>query len=263
VFAAASYPVKVGNTAPGCRRVPDQSPPGGVLIQVIQYAGRPDPENFPPRERPFRLPKRTYAAYECAGPSYNIVFRDHRRGLQAFVILDRRRVDPRIRRQAIELLDSMRFDSTGADGGEDAAGNPGSRSSGGQTTTLSRRPPNWAAKMAKCPAQIRLTDGPGCKLLARREVLTHCPSRIGYDVRASGASCSEAVAFVGPLGGAASIPTFKRQSERLTRPAVARYSVPFAVRGTGWTCWTGFHPRAGYVQYVCWRGGDVLTFRFG
>ncbi|MDX6581388.1 MAG: hypothetical protein QOI10_572 [Solirubrobacterales bacterium] len=110
VFAAASYPVKAGDTTPGCRRVSDQSPPGGVLIQVIQYAGRPKPENFPPRERPFRLPKRAYAVYECAGPSYNIVFRDHRRGLQAFVILDRRRVDPRIRRQAIDLLSSLHFE---------------------------------------------------------------------------------------------------------------------------------------------------------
>jgi hypothetical protein len=113
VLAAASFPVDVGETTPGCRRVLDQKPPGGVLIQVIEYTRQPPPrlESLPPRERPFRLPRRAYATHECAGPSYNISFRDHRRALQAFVILDRHRVDPRIRREAIELLSSIRFAS--------------------------------------------------------------------------------------------------------------------------------------------------------
>jgi hypothetical protein len=86
------------------------------------------------------------------------------------------------------------------------------------------------------------------QLLAHRVRLARCPTRIGYRLRAAGISCDEASAFVNPLGGAANIGIYNRQSERLTQPAVARYSRPFEVRPTGWTCWTGFHPRAGYVQ---------------
>jgi hypothetical protein len=109
VLAAASFPVRVGRTTPGCRRVLEQEPPGGVLVQVIEYTRQQRLRPFPARKRPFRLPKRAYAAYECAGPSYNVVFRDHGRALQAFGILDRRLVDSRIRREAIQLLSSIRF----------------------------------------------------------------------------------------------------------------------------------------------------------
>jgi hypothetical protein len=109
VLAAASFPLDLGQTRPGCRRVLDQEPPGGVLVQVIEYTRQRGLWRFPPRKRPFRLPERAYATYECAGPSYSVAFRDHRRALQAFVILDRRRVDPRVRREAVQLLSSMRF----------------------------------------------------------------------------------------------------------------------------------------------------------
>jgi hypothetical protein len=109
VLAAASFPVDLGETTPGCRRVREQEPPGGVLIQVIEYTRQPGLPGFPPRKSPFRLPNRAYATYKCAGPSYNIAFRDHHRHLQAFVILDRDRVDPQIRRGAVQLLSSIRF----------------------------------------------------------------------------------------------------------------------------------------------------------
>lgn len=115
VLAAASFPVDLGETRPGCRRVLEQEPPGGVLVQVLEYTRQRGLERFPPRKRPFRLPNRAYATHECAGPSYSAVFRDHRRALQAFVILDRRRVDPRTRREAVQLLSSIRFASPHAD----------------------------------------------------------------------------------------------------------------------------------------------------
>jgi hypothetical protein len=111
VLAAASFPVELGETRPGCRRVLEQAPPSGALIQVIEYTRRRGLERFPPRKRPFRLPKAAYAPHECAGPSYSVAFRDHRRALQAFVILDRRRVDPRVRHEAIQLLGSIRLEN--------------------------------------------------------------------------------------------------------------------------------------------------------
>ena len=120
VLAAASYPVTPGKPSPGCRpgRLLDQKPPGGALLQVIEWThgdGQPNLGDFPPRETPFALPADAYATYECAGPGYNVAFRDRRRRFQAFLMLDRERVNPRIRRQAIELLTSMRFANARAD----------------------------------------------------------------------------------------------------------------------------------------------------
>jgi hypothetical protein len=46
---------------------------------------------------------------------YNVSFRDHGRRFQVFVMLDRERVDPRVRRQTITLLSSMRFANPHAD----------------------------------------------------------------------------------------------------------------------------------------------------
>jgi hypothetical protein len=128
---------------------------------------------------------------------------------------------------------------------------------------LGHRPPDWTAKMAGCPHEVRLTSGSSCKLLAGRQALARCPSQVGFDLRASGIGCRRAAGFVNPLGGAAGVSTYEHQSQHLSRPAVARYLPPYAVRGTGWTCWTGFDPAAGYVQYVCWRGTEILSFKFG
>lgn len=113
-LAAASYPVDLGKPPPGCHpgRLLDQKPPGGALVQVVEWSGRdgqPNFDEFPHRQSPFPLRDDAYASYECAGPSYNVTFRDHGRRFQVFVMVDRDRVDPQIRRETIELLNSMRF----------------------------------------------------------------------------------------------------------------------------------------------------------
>lgn len=118
VLSGASNPVNLEEPpAGGCRPsgVLDQRPPGGVLVQVIEYneggrgARKPNLDDFPQRQRAFRLPKGSYGSYECNGPSRSVAFRDHGRALQAFVWLHPDRVDPHLRRQAIELLSSTQF----------------------------------------------------------------------------------------------------------------------------------------------------------
>lgn len=118
VLAASSFPVRLDKPPyGGCRpaRVLNQMPVDGALVQVIESTmradgtPRPNLENFPPRQRPFRLPGSNHQSYECNGPSYNISFRDQRRGFQAFVWLDPNRGDPRFRRQALNLLNSLQF----------------------------------------------------------------------------------------------------------------------------------------------------------
>lgn len=225
VFAAASYPVKLGDTAPGCGRVSDQSPPGGVLIQVIQYAGRPNPENFPPRERPFRLPKHAYAVHECAGPSYNIVFRDHRRGLQAFVILDRHRVDPRIRQQAIELLSSLHFDRPEAEDGV-------SSSTSGRAHNAS--------------------DPYAPRLLALRDC-DFVPG--GAKIRVRGVSCKQTRTLVLELH----FPADKLRTPTNPGPSPAE-DVVYDVGD--WRCWARFIESEG-VRHACWNGERTILFSFG
>jgi hypothetical protein len=115
-----------------------------------------------------------------------------------------------------------------------------------------------------CPEDIRILDRPSCKLISRSAQLTPCPgSTVGHSVRVSGLSCSEAFGLLSPLGGAADFATYKHSQQKLARPAVATYSPPFQIRDTGWTCWADFATNRSYgIQFVCWRGADVLTFRF-
>jgi hypothetical protein len=118
VLAAASYRKSLEKPpGGGCdsTRLPNQRPPAAVLVQVVESteggggSATPNLDNYPARRRPFVLPNTSYEHYTCNGSVYNIAFRDHGRAFQAFVSLDQRRVDPRVRRQAIDLLSSMRF----------------------------------------------------------------------------------------------------------------------------------------------------------
>lgn len=113
LLTATSYPVpEPVRRGRGCGPGPvlADKPPGGALVQIVEWTERPvqpDRSNFPPRPRPFRLPADAYANYECSGPSYNIPFRDGDRRFQAYVWLDPDRGDPGTRRQARALLDSL------------------------------------------------------------------------------------------------------------------------------------------------------------
>jgi len=117
VLAASSVPLRLPQrSAHGCsaagllRRLPD----GAAAVQVVEStkgsgdASHPNLHSYPPRSRPFRLEHRSFANYECSGPSYNIAFRDHGRAFQAFVWLDPKHIDPSVRRQTIALLNSLR-----------------------------------------------------------------------------------------------------------------------------------------------------------
>ncbi len=65
------------------------------------------------------------------------------------------------------------------------------------------------------------------------------------------------------LGASSNVTSFAKSAQQLSRPASLSYDPPYEVRGTGWTCWTDFEKQSAFgVQFVCWRGSDVLTFRF-
>jgi hypothetical protein len=117
VFAAATYPIVLHHRPGQCgppRSVLAEMPPGGVLLQVIEYPPRA-PDGRPLRVP--RLPRRpdrftwadaTWAPFECAGPSYKFEYRQEGRALQAQVWMHRDTVDPRLRPGALRILDSLR-----------------------------------------------------------------------------------------------------------------------------------------------------------
>jgi hypothetical protein len=118
--------------------------------------------------------------------------------------------------------------------------------------------------VTECPEEIRISDRRTCKLIARRAKLVECPHpRVGHGVRVAGISCHDAYGLLTSLGSTAGTHSFKEARQKLTRPAVVRYNPPIEIRDTGWTCWSDFEPDRSYaIQFVCWRGSDVLTFRF-
>jgi hypothetical protein len=116
VFAAATYPIVLHHRPGGCgppRAVLAEMPPGGVLLQVVEYPSRgPDGR---PMQVP-RLPRRpdrfswadaTWASYECAGPSYKFDYRQGGRALQAQVWMNPRTAAPDLRAGALEILDRL------------------------------------------------------------------------------------------------------------------------------------------------------------
>lgn len=138
VFAAATYPIVLHHRPGGCGpspRVLAEMPPGGALLQVVEYPPR-DLEGDPLRVP--RLPRRpagfswsdaTWARFECSGPSFQFTYRQSGRALQAQVWLNRATAGPTLRAGALRLLDSLRLRDDGVAHicGE---GNPGSPSSG-------------------------------------------------------------------------------------------------------------------------------------
>ncbi|MBS1887429.1 MAG: hypothetical protein JSU06_09595 [Actinobacteria bacterium] len=117
VYAAATYPIVLGHPAGACgppRRVLAEMPPGGLLLQVVEYPPR-NLEGIPIRVP--RLPRRpdrftwgdaTWAPFECAGPSYKFDYRQAGRALQAQIWMNRATVDPSLRAGALRILDNLR-----------------------------------------------------------------------------------------------------------------------------------------------------------
>jgi hypothetical protein len=117
VFAAATYPI-VPHHRPGqCGPPPAvlaEMPPGGVLLQVIEYPPRA-PDGHPIRVP--RLPRRPahfawadaeWGPFECAGPSWKFDYRQSGHALQAQVWMHRATVDPALRAGALRILDNLR-----------------------------------------------------------------------------------------------------------------------------------------------------------
>jgi hypothetical protein len=80
-------------------------PPDGGFIYMFEYEGlnRTQLARIPPRPTRLRLPRSSYAPYECMGPSWRVDFRDGGRAFQAHVY-----GSPARRRQALAILDSLR-----------------------------------------------------------------------------------------------------------------------------------------------------------
>lgn len=117
VFAAATYPVLLGHPPGRCGpppRVLAEMPPGGALMQVVEYPPRDGPGD--PLRVP-RLPRRpdrfgwsdgTWARHECSGPSFQFTYRQAGRALQAQVWFHPATIDPVLRSGALRILNHLR-----------------------------------------------------------------------------------------------------------------------------------------------------------
>jgi hypothetical protein len=118
VFAAASYDARPPRAPQGCTptKMLRERPMSGVLVEIFEYTptdpvGKPAPvPSFPPRPARLGYSDATFGAFECAGASYKFVFSASGRAFQAHVWLNRAKVDPRLRSQALRILE--RFQPT-------------------------------------------------------------------------------------------------------------------------------------------------------
>lgn len=118
VFAAATFPIVLHHRPGRCGPPPAvlaEMPPGGLLLQVVEYPRRaPDGRalevpRLPRRPARFTWADATWAAYECAGPSYKFDYRQGGHALQAQVWTNRATADPALRAGALKILDHLRL----------------------------------------------------------------------------------------------------------------------------------------------------------
>jgi hypothetical protein len=117
IYAASTYPIVLDHSPGRCGpppRVLVEMPPGGALLQVIEYA------RFAPNGRPIRVPRLprrpahfdwsdgTWADFECAGPSFKFDYREEGRARQAQVWFRPATVEPRLRAGALRILNRLR-----------------------------------------------------------------------------------------------------------------------------------------------------------
>jgi hypothetical protein len=116
VFAAATYPIVLHHRPGQCgppRVVLAEMPPGGALLQVIEYPpraldGHPlRVPRLPRRPAHFTWSDATWARFECVGPSYKFDYRQEGRALQAQVWMNRGTVEPPLRAGALRILDNL------------------------------------------------------------------------------------------------------------------------------------------------------------
>ena len=118
VFAAATFPIVLRHPPGRCGPPPPvlaAMPPGGALLQVIEYAqfasdGSPiRVPRLPRRPAHFHWSDGTWADFECAGPSFKFDYRQEGRALQAQVWFRPATVEPRLRAGALRILDNLRL----------------------------------------------------------------------------------------------------------------------------------------------------------
>ncbi len=115
IFAAATYPIGFHHKPRSCfpRAALRQMPTDGVLLQIIEYSPTDSTgkhvrvPGLPPRPHRFSYADATYAMFECAGPSYKFDFEQRGRAFQAQVWFNRKTVGPRLRVEALQILDSF------------------------------------------------------------------------------------------------------------------------------------------------------------
>jgi len=115
VFAAATYPIVFHHKPRSCfpKAALRQMPADGVLLQLIEYSpadptGKPvRVPDLPPRPHRLSYADATYAMFECAGPSYKFDFEQRSRAFQAQVWFNRKTVEPRLRAEALQILNSF------------------------------------------------------------------------------------------------------------------------------------------------------------
>jgi hypothetical protein len=115
IFAAATYPIVFHHKPRSCfpKAALRQMPRDGVLLQLVEYSptdstGKPvRVPGLPRRPHRFSYADATYAIFECAGPSYKFDFAQRRRAFQAQVWFNRKTVGPRLRVEALQILDGF------------------------------------------------------------------------------------------------------------------------------------------------------------
>ena len=123
VFAVASDPAVVPRTLRACHP-PDailgQLPLDGVLIEVLEAT----PKGIDGRPAEIKLDRKSFATYECSGPSHSVGFHEHGRGLYIHVWFNQGHVSATNRSDAVDFLNSI---EVGVFGSRECPGAPGAR----------------------------------------------------------------------------------------------------------------------------------------
>lgn len=108
LFTVASSPVTVNRRPRVCHspdRILERLPADGAVIQVSSW--ETPTKGLPPSPRTIKLDRESFGSYECSGRSHSLMFRQNGRGIGIKVWFSPSRVDPVVRRQAVELLNSL------------------------------------------------------------------------------------------------------------------------------------------------------------
>jgi hypothetical protein len=114
-----------------------------------------------------------------------------------------------------------------------------------------------------CRSRTQGASGSNCKIVDVASKLRPCKvSSGGYNVEAFGISCKATADLLGTLQ-ATWVAGHHASGEALYEPwaASGRFPRVTPTKPTGWTCWAALTPQA--VQHVCWRGEQVILFKFG